>query len=220
MLYNQPKIPLENCASCRGRACPARSLPAYPFHGSIRRGGIHPSRAPSRRRRRPRRPEGWPPYTPHIKPVRRAGCPHPAEAYRYIPFPHRRPVGAGHARPAVYRHILFAIQSVGEGFIPPGYLPPPQTAAAARGLAALHPHIKPVRRAGCPHPAETYRHIPFPHRRPVGAGHARPAAYRHILFTIRSVGEEFTPPGHPPAAANGRGGQRAGRPTPPHQTRA
>ena len=30
------------------------------------------------------------------------------------------PVGAGHARPAAYRHILFTIQSVGEGFIPPG----------------------------------------------------------------------------------------------------
>ena len=58
----------ENCASCRGRACPARSLPAYPFYDSIRRGGIHPSRAPSRRRKRPRRPEGWPPYTPTSNP--------------------------------------------------------------------------------------------------------------------------------------------------------
>ena len=122
MLYNQPKIPLENCASCRGRACPARSLPPYPFYDSIRRG----------------------------------------------------------------RDSSL-----------PGTLPPPQTATAARGLAALHPHIKPVRRAGCPHPAETYRHIPFLHRRPVGAGHARPAAYRHILFTIQSVGEGFIPPGHP-----------------------
>ena len=130
MLYNQPKIPLENCASCRGRVCPARSLPAYPFHGSIRRGGIHPSRAPSHRRRRPWRPEGWPPYTPHIKPVRRAGCPHPAETCRHIPFPHRRPVGTGHARPAAYRHILFTIQSVGEGFIPPAHLP---AAADGRG---------------------------------------------------------------------------------------
>ena len=46
MLYNQLEIPLKNCASCRDRACPARSLPQYPFYGSIRRGGIHPSRAP------------------------------------------------------------------------------------------------------------------------------------------------------------------------------
>ena len=114
------------------------------------------------------------------------------------------PVGAGHARPAAYRHILFTIQSVGEGFIPPGHPPTAANARAARGLAALHPHIKPVRRAGCPHPAETYRHIPFPHRRHVGAGHARPAAYRHILFTIQSVGEGFIPPGHPPTAANAR----------------
>ena len=102
----------------------------------------------------------------------------------------------------------------------PGTLPPLQTATAARGLAALHPHIKPVRRAGCPHPAAVYRHIPFPHRRPVGAGHARPAVYRNIPFTIQSVGEGFIPPGHPPTAANGHGGQRAGRPTTPHQTRA
>ena len=32
----------------------------------------------------------------------------------------------------------FCGQSVGEGFIPPGHFPPPQTATAARGLAALH----------------------------------------------------------------------------------
>ena len=68
MLYNQPKIPLKNCASCRGRVCPARSLPQYPFYGSIRRGGIYPSRTPSRHRRRPRRSEGWPPYTPTSNP--------------------------------------------------------------------------------------------------------------------------------------------------------
>ena len=130
---------------------------------------------------------------PHIKPMRRAGCPHPAETYRHIPF---------------------TVQFVGDGFIPPAHLPPPQTATAARGLAALRPHIKPVRRAGCPHPAETYRHIPFPHRRPVGAGHARPAAYRHILFTIQSVGEGFIPPGHfpPPQTATAARGLAALRP--------
>ncbi len=126
------------------------------------------------------------------------------------------PVGAGHARPAAYRHILFTIQSAGEGFIPPGH--PPTAANGHGGQRAgrpTPPHIKPVRRAGCPHPAETCRHIPFPRRRPVGAGHARPAAYRHIFFTIQSVGEEFIPPAHLPATADGRGGQRAGRPTPP-----
>ena len=51
-------------------------------------------------------------------------------------------VGSGHARPAAYRHILFTIQSVGEEFIPPGHLSPPQASAAARGLAALRPRLK------------------------------------------------------------------------------
>ena len=124
------------------------------------------------------------------------------------------PVGAGHARPAAYRQIPFTINPQGRDSSLPGTLPPPQTATAARGLATLHPHIKPVRRAGGPHPAKTCRHIPFPHRRPVGAGHARPAAYRHIPFTIQSVGEGFIPPGHPSTGANGHGGQRAGRSTP------
>ena len=164
MLYNQPKLPLKNCAYCRGRACPARSLPPYPFYDSIRRGGIHPSRAPSHRRKRPRRPEGWPPYTPH-QTVRRAGCPHPAAVYRHIPFPHRRPVGAGHARPAAYRQIPFTINPQGRDSSLPHTFPPPQTATAARGLAALRPHLKPVRRVGCPHPAETCRplHAPSVH---------------------------------------------------------
>ena len=114
------------------------------------------------RRKRPRRPEGWPPYTPHIKPVRRAGCPHPAETYRHIPFPHRRPVGAGHSRPAAYRQIPFTINPQGRDLSLPHTFPPPQTATAARGPAALHPHIKPVRRAGCPHPAETCRPLHAP----------------------------------------------------------
>ena len=103
--------------------------------------------------------------TPHIKPVRRAGCPHPAETCRHIPFPHRRPVGAGHARPAAYRQIPFTINPQGRDLSLPGTLPPPQTARAARGLTALHLHVKPVRRAGCPHPAETCRllHAPSVH---------------------------------------------------------
>ena len=150
-----------------------------------------------------------------LKIVRPVGAGHarPA-AYRHIPFPHRRPVGAGHARPAAYRNIPFTVQFVGERFIPPGHLSPPQTAAAARGLAALHPHIKPVRRAGCPHPAETYRHIPFPHRRPVGAGHARPAAYRQIPFTINPQGRDSSLPGTlpPPQTAAAARGLAALRP--------
>ena len=81
--------------------------------------------------------------------------------------------------------------------------------------------LKIVRPVGAGHarPA-AYRHIPFPYRRPVGAGHARPAAYRHIPFTVQFVGEKFIPPAHLPATADGRGGQRAGRPTIPLKTRA
>ena len=125
------------------------------------------------------------------------------------------PVGAGHARPAAYRHILFTINPKGRDSSLPGTLPPPQTATAARGLAALHPHIKPVRRAGCPHPAETYRHIPFPHRRPVGAGHARPAAYRQIPFTINPQGRDSSLPGTlpPPQTATAARGLAALHPT-------
>ena len=92
---NLPPHPVSPSPPCRGRACPARNLPLYPFHG----------------------------------------------------------------------------QSVGKGFIPPGYFPPPQTATAARGLAALQPHIKSVRRAGCPHPAEAYRHI-------------LPPLFLHILYKL------------------------------------
>ena len=140
MLCNRPKIPPENCAYCRDRACPARCLPPYPFYDSIRRGGIYPSRAPFasaslRGGQRAGRP------TAPLKNACRAGCPHPA---------------------AVYRRIPFTVQFVGEGFISPGHLSPPQTATAARGLAALRPHIKPMRRAGCPHPAETCRHLHAP----------------------------------------------------------
>ena len=89
MLYNQPKLPLKNCASCRGRACPARSLPPYPFYGSIRRGGIYPSRTPSRHRKRPRRPEGWPPYTPTSNPCvgRGALTPPKLTAISFSPSP-------------------------------------------------------------------------------------------------------------------------------------
>ena len=53
----------------------------------------------------------------------------------------------------------------------------PQTATAARGLAALHPHLKICVGRGAPHPAEACRQIPF---------------------MVQSVGEGFIPPGHFP----------------------
>ena len=55
-----------------------------------------------------------------------------------LPQTFRSFVGAGHARPATLPPYLFCGQFVGEGFIPPGNFPLPQTATAARGLAALH----------------------------------------------------------------------------------
>ena len=61
---NLPPHPVFPSPPCRGRACPARNLPLNPFYGLIRRGGIHPSRTPSRCRKPPRRPEDWPPYNP------------------------------------------------------------------------------------------------------------------------------------------------------------
>ena len=47
--------------------------------------GIHPSRTPSRRRRRPRRPEGWPPYNPTSNPcVGRGALTPPKSAAPYM----------------------------------------------------------------------------------------------------------------------------------------
>jgi len=77
---------------------PRRSLPPNPFYGSIRRGGIHPSRALSATVNGQGGQRAGRPTTP-LENLCRAGCPHPAEACRQIPF---------------------TVQSVGEGFIPPG----------------------------------------------------------------------------------------------------
>ena len=56
------------------------------------------------------------------------------------------PANAGKERrlpgPQACAKSLFAVRIVGAGFIPPGHFPPPQTATAARGLAALRPHSK------------------------------------------------------------------------------
>ena len=99
---------------------PGPQLTAMSFYDSIRRGGIYPSRAPFAAASLRGGQRAGRPTTP-LKNACRAGCPHPA---------------------AVYRHIPFTVQFVGEGFIPPGHLSPPQTATAARGLAALRPHLK------------------------------------------------------------------------------
>ena len=51
-------------------------------------------------------------------------------------------VGRGLDPSATFRSTAVNGSSVGEGFIPPGHFPPPQTSAAARGLAALQPPLK------------------------------------------------------------------------------
>ena len=73
----------------------------------------------------------------------------------------------------------------------------PGRAADPRGVGDAASHIR------CRQPSGLF----------VGAAYMRPAVYRHIPFTGQFVGEGFIPPGHLPIAANGHGGQRAGRPT-------
>ena len=77
---------------------------------SIRRGGFHPSRAPSRRRKRPRRPEGWPPYNllkiraqgKILPPLRGVG-----DAAPYNPC--RKPAAVSHLAPPLFLHILYKL---------------------------------------------------------------------------------------------------------------
>ena len=128
-------------------------------------GGIHPSRAPSHRRKRPRRPEGWPPYDPTSNPCVGRGALTPPKLTAISHFPIAALSGPGMPGPQLTAISLLRFNPQGRDLSLPGTLPPPQTATAARGLAALRPHLKPVRRAGCPHPAETCRplHAPSVH---------------------------------------------------------
>ena len=65
------------------------------------------------------------------------------------PSPPRRGRACPARNPTPYP---FCCQFVGEGFIPPGTSRRRKPLAAARGLAALRPHLKSVRRAGVPTP--------------------------------------------------------------------
>ena len=119
-----------------------------------------------------------------------AGCPHPAPL-QSLPPTFRAFVGAAYMRPAnLPPHPVspsppcrgracparnlppnpFHGQSVGEGFIPPGHFPPPQTATAARGLAALQPYLKIRAQGGVPSPC---RRIP-----------SRTSLFLHILYKL------------------------------------
>ena len=71
-------------------------------------------------------------------------------------------------------------QPVGEGFIPPAHFPPPQTATAARGLAALHPQLKnpaPLRGVGDAAPYD-------PCRKSAAVSHPAPPSVLHILYKL------------------------------------
>ena len=82
-------------------------------------------------------------------------------------------------------------------------------------LATLRPHLKTRAWGGVPSPRRNLPPYPvFPS--PPCRGRACPArSLPPNPFYNQSVGEGFIPPAHLPAAVNGHGGQRAGRPTTP-----
>ena len=65
-----------------------------------------------------------------------------------------------------------------------GTFPLPQTATAARGLAALHVDTGKAAPLRGVEDAAPYNPCRKPSGHPVGAGHARPATYRQIPFTV------------------------------------
>ena len=124
-------------------------------------------------------------------------------------WPHRR----GRACPA--RNLPsnpFPGQSVGEGFIPPGYLP--AAANGHGGQRAGRPTHDPGRTADLRGVEDAAPYNRCANSPAICRGRACPA--RNLTpypFHGQSLGEGFIPPGYLPAAANGHGGQRAGRPT-------
>ena len=105
-----------------------------------------------------------------------APCGLPGEGRRREPAPH--PALRGHLPPRG------KARAVVEGFIPPGVL------AAAGGRGGV----------GAPRPTDgdmetlwSLRGHPFPGRRAVGAGHARPGGLRRPPSMVRSVGRGLDP---------------------------
>ena len=180
---------------------------------------------------------------------RRGGAPRPTDGdmetlrgLRGHPFPGRRTVGAGHARPGVWREHPSMVRSVGRGLDPSagdcpgdgrwrkvlrgvgdaapyglprngwqrkpaphpalrGHLPP---RGKARAVIPPGPLAAAEGRGGVRAPRPTdgdmetlwgLRGQPFPGRRAVGAGHARPGGWRGQAFPFYRL----TPPTSPPA---------------------
>ena len=120
-------------------------------------------------------------------------------------FPGRRAVGAGHARPGGLRGRRFVGLFVGRGLDPSAEV---GGGASLRGASGTPPTVCPgmggggrPRRGGGTPPyvwgdMETLwglREQPFPGRRAVGAGHARPGGWRGHPSMVRSVGRGLDP---------------------------
>ena len=125
-------------------------------------------------------------------------------------FPGRRAVGAGHARPEGLRRQASTVRSVGRGLDPSagGYRgmgvggrfrgasgTPPPTVCPGNGrqreAAAGWGH--PALRMGIWKRPRGLRGHPFPGRRTVGAGHARPGGWRGHPSMVRPVGRGLDP---------------------------
>ena len=126
------------------------------------------------------------------------------------PFPGRRTVGAGHARPGGWRGHPSMVRPVGRGLDPSaGDCPGDgRWRKVSRGVGDTAPYGLPGNRqqrevaAGWGHPAlrmgiwkrpRGLRGHPFPGRRAVGAGHARPGGWREHPSMVRSVGRGLDP---------------------------
>ena len=126
------------------------------------------------------------------------------------PFPDRRTVGAGHARPGGLRGHPSMVRPVGRGLDPSAGDCPGDGCwrKVSRGVGDAAPYGLPGNRqqrkvaAGWGHPAlrmgiwkrpRGLRGHPFPGRRTVGAGHARPGGWREHPSMVRSVGRGLDP---------------------------
>ena len=125
-------------------------------------------------------------------------------------FPGRRAVGAGHARPGGLRRQASTVRSVGRGLDPSagGCPGDGRWRKVSRGVGDAAPCGLPGEgrqreaAAGWGHPAlrmgiwkrpRGLREQPFPGRRAVGAGHARPGGLRGHPSMVRSVGRGLDP---------------------------
>ena len=115
------------------------------------------------------------------------------------------PVGRGLDPSAASRQTPANGSHVGEGFIPPAYLPPPPTSAAACGQAALRApfvvrsvgrSLAPLRGVGdaAPYSGNPQVFLPPP-TLPGGLGAGRPTSITNPATQTKSQGEHFVRPG-------------------------